>query len=62
MIGDPVNEAARLSDLAKSRTECVLASSAALSRANSEESGCWQLDGEVSLRGRSNTTRVAVPN
>jgi adenylate cyclase len=61
VIGDPVNEAARLSELAKGRPECVLASGAAVSRANEEESRRWQTDGEVSLRGRSSATSIAVP-
>ena len=37
VIGDPVNEAARLSDLAKRRGEPVLASDAALERADERE-------------------------
>jgi adenylate cyclase len=61
VIGDPVNEASRLSDLAKSRRECVVASSAALSRASAEEAGRWRADGEERLRGRSAPTRIAVP-
>ena len=36
VIGDPVNEAARLSDLAKEREELVIASDAALDRASEE--------------------------
>jgi adenylate cyclase len=62
VIGDPVNDASRLSDLAKSRPSCVLASGAALSRASEEEWSRWQLDGEVNLRGRAASTRVAVPS
>ena len=43
VIGDPVNEAARLSDLAKERDEHVIASDAALDRASepSARPGSW---------------------
>ena len=43
VIGDPVNEAARLSDLAKERGERVIASDAALDRASPSRprSGSW---------------------
>ena len=62
VIGDPVNEAARLCELAKQRGELVLASEAALSRARSEEAARWESRDEVTLRGRSQPTRVAVPS
>jgi adenylate cyclase len=61
VIGDPVNEAARLSELAKTRPERALASAAALSRANSEEVTHWQLRDEARLRGRSAPTTIAAP-
>jgi adenylate cyclase len=60
VIGDPVNEAARLTELAKERGG-VLASAAALERASGEEESHWRLDGTVSLRGRGRETRLAVP-
>jgi adenylate cyclase len=60
VIGDPVNEAARLTELAKERGG-VLASATALERAAPEESERWQLDGSVRLRGRGEETRLAVP-
>jgi len=60
VIGDPVNEAARLTELAKRREGCLLASEAVLSRARSDEAECWHLDGSVELRGRPEPTRVAV--
>jgi adenylate cyclase len=60
VIGDPVNEAARLTELAKERGG-VLASGVALERAVLEESDRWKLDGTVRLRGRGEETRLAVP-
>ena len=61
VIGDPVNQAARLTELAKDRTERVLASEEALARAGEEESEHWRVCGELPLRGRARPTRVAVP-
>ena len=60
VIGDAVNEAARLSDLAKSEDGRVLASKAALDAAG-EESSRWQIRGEQELRGRPEPTVVAIP-
>ena len=60
VIGDPVNEAARLCELAKKRPERVLASAAALERAEPDERRHWALGEEVELRGRSAPTRLAV--
>jgi adenylate cyclase len=61
VIGDPVNEAARLTELAKERPERLLASAAILERASAAEAAHWQLDGTVRLRGRSAETRLALP-
>jgi adenylate cyclase len=61
VIGDPVNEAARLSDLAKATPERVIASDAALSRAGEEECRRWQVGEATRLRGRSRPTRLALP-
>jgi adenylate cyclase len=61
VIGDPVNEAARLTELAKEKPGRLLASEAALERASEDERRCWRLDGSVRLRGRSEETRLAVP-
>jgi adenylate cyclase len=61
VIGDPVNEAARLCDLAKRREERVVASAAILARARKGESARWVDDGEVVLRGRTAPTKLAVP-
>jgi adenylate cyclase len=61
VIGDPVNEAARLTELAKARDPMVLASSDAVEAAEPEERRRWILDGEVHLRGRARPTRLAAP-
>jgi adenylate cyclase len=61
VIGDPVNEAARLCELAKRRSEQVLASEAVLRRADGDEAERWELRDSVLLRGREQETRVAAP-
>jgi adenylate cyclase len=60
VIGDPVDEAARPTELAQERGG-VLASQAALARAAAQEAERWRLDGSVMLRGRGEETRLAVP-
>jgi adenylate cyclase len=60
VIGDAVNEAARLTELAKERRPRVLAAGRAVARAG-EESERWTLGEEVTLRGRAEPTRLAVP-
>jgi adenylate cyclase len=61
VIGDPVNEASRLCDLAKERDRPVLASERAVKAASEEEQGHWKLGDEVELRGRPEPTRLAEP-
>ncbi|TWG90040.1 adenylate cyclase [Nocardioides sp. J9] len=64
VIGDAVNSAARLTDLAKDVPGCVLAAwdtVEAARRTDAAEAGRWVEDGETILRGRSTTTRLAVP-
>lgn len=61
VIGDPVNEAARLTELAKEVPGRVVASEAALVAAG-EEAGRWGLGEEVLLRGRLERTRLATPS
>src|SRR5947199_8962081 len=61
VIGDPVNEAARLAELAKVRPERVLASQAIVRRARTPEPERWELGDRVSLRGRLRATRIATP-
>ena len=60
VIGDPVNEAARLTEAAKARRERLLASAAAVSAAG-DEAQHWTAAGQVSLRGREHATAVHVP-
>lgn len=60
VIGDPVNEAARLTDLAKSRGG-VVASGSALDLADQAEAGRWERGDDVTLRGRTAPTQVATP-
>jgi adenylate cyclase len=61
VIGDPVNEAARLSDLAKERQERVIASDAALDRAAPSERESWEMGERTVLRGRLDATGLALP-
>ena len=62
VIGDPVNEAARLCDLAKERGRAVLASERAVRAASGDEQERWELGDEVELRGRPEPTRLAEPS
>ena len=59
VIGDAVNEAARLTELAKTRPTRVLVSAVALSNADESEQRYWRSDGEVTLRGRTAATELA---
>src|SRR5947209_12108256 len=61
VIGDPVNEAARLAELAKQRPERVLASSAALDQAGGQEAAAWSITDSAVLRGRLAPTQLAPP-
>jgi adenylate cyclase len=60
VIGDPVNEAARLSELAKASPARLLASGAVVEAAG-EEAVYWQAEAETVLRGRALATTVMVP-
>jgi adenylate cyclase len=60
VIGDPVNEAARLTEIAK-LLGGVAASGAALDRAAESEAGRWRTVDSKVLRGRDNPTDIAVP-
>ena len=60
VIGDPVNEAARLCELAKAGPQRVLASQPALERAGAREDGRWRLGELVPLRGRQAPTRLVT--
>jgi adenylate cyclase len=61
VIGDPVNEAARLTERAKGLEPHVVASEAAVRRASADEAARWEPAGELTLRGRSAPTRLYVP-
>jgi adenylate cyclase len=61
VIGDPVNEAARLTELAKDTPARVLASADIVERAGAHEATHWELGDPVTLRGRTHQTRLASP-
>ncbi|MCB0940174.1 MAG: HAMP domain-containing protein [Mycobacterium sp.] len=61
VIGEPVNEAARLSELAKVRTgPRVLACADSVAAASADEQRCWEIGESVTLRGYERPTRLAV--
>jgi len=60
VIGDAVNSAARLTDLAKDVPGRVLASWDAVTAAGEPEAGHWSAYGETVLRGRTEPTRLAI--
>lgn len=61
VIGDAVNEAARLADLAKTLDRRVVCSAAAIDRADAAERQYWASHGDAVLRGRSESTHVWIP-
>jgi adenylate cyclase len=61
VIGDPVNEAARLTELAKADPCRLLASEEIVRRAGKGELARWCLGDPSPLRGLPGTTRVASP-
>jgi adenylate cyclase len=61
VIGEPVNEAARLTELAKLEEGHVLASANAVSGALDAEALCWNVGEIVNLRGRTAPTQLARP-
>jgi adenylate cyclase len=61
VIGDPVNEAARLTQLAKATPQRLLASACTLEKAESRERWRWRNDGETHLRGRTEPTQLVIP-
>ena len=61
VIGDAVNEAARLADLAKTSDRRILCSAAAIDRADETERGHWAECYSTVLRGRSEATHVSAP-
>ncbi|MCV7167697.1 adenylate/guanylate cyclase domain-containing protein [Mycobacterium stomatepiae] len=61
VIGDVVNEAARLADLAKTSDRRILCSAAAIERADEDERARWAECYSTVLRGRSEATHVSAP-
>jgi class 3 adenylate cyclase len=60
VIGDPVNEAARLTEVAKERASRLVASANTQDRAE-EEASYWKRSDEIVLRGRSRPTTIFEP-
>jgi adenylate cyclase len=61
VIGDAVNEAARLTELAKSSRTSTLAAAAMLDRTGPYEAAHWRRTNAVRLRGRATPTVLAEP-
>ncbi len=61
VIGDAVNAAARLTELAKDVDGLLLATWETVEAADEEEAGHWREHDTVTLRGRSTETVLAVP-
>jgi adenylate cyclase len=61
VIGEPVNEAARLCELAKDTPSHLLASSETVQSASESERGHWTFGDTVTLRGHDEPTRLALP-
>jgi adenylate cyclase len=61
VIGDAVNEAARLADLAKTSDRRILCSAGAIDAAGEAERAQWAECYSTVLRGRSEATHVSAP-
>jgi adenylate cyclase len=61
VIGDPVNEAARLTELAKTTACRLLAAGHAVAQADDSEAAYWVLGDTITLRGRTQPTLLAGP-
>ena len=61
VIGDAVNAAARLTELAKEADGRLLAAWESVESANDDEAHHWKRHDTVTLRGRSSETVLAVP-
>jgi adenylate cyclase len=61
VVGDAVNEAARLADRAKDFEGRVLCSGAAIDQADDNERQQWTPQGSEVLRGRSSPTDISAP-
>jgi adenylate cyclase len=60
VIGEPVNEAARLCELAKNEPKRLLASSDTVNGASDDERARWSLGETVTLRGHDQPTQLAA--
>jgi adenylate cyclase len=61
VIGDPVNQAARLTELAKQSPGRLLASAEMVASADPAEAAHWSGSDTVTLRGRDQPTTLAIP-
>ncbi|MGH2905824.1 MAG: adenylate/guanylate cyclase domain-containing protein [Solirubrobacterales bacterium] len=61
VIGDPVNEAARLTEAAKGVPGLLVASERVVTAAREAERSRWKLGESLQLRGRNEPTRLATP-
>jgi adenylate cyclase len=61
VVGDAVNEAARLADFAKTLDQRIVSSAAAIECADAVECRHWVAGGETELRGRAEPTTVFTP-
>jgi adenylate cyclase len=61
VIGEPVNEAARLCELSKTTPNRLVASSDTVSNATETEHAHWTFGDTVTLRGHDEPTRLALP-
>ncbi|WP_320672981.1 adenylate/guanylate cyclase domain-containing protein [Patulibacter defluvii] len=61
VIGDPINEAARLTEVAAGLPGRVAAAGRLVRRAGAVERARWRLDRRIRLRGRGERTAVMVP-
>ena len=61
VIGDPVNEAARLSEVAKTVPGNLAASGRAVAAAHNTEANQWRITDSITLRGRLEETELAIP-
>lgn len=61
VIGDPVNEAARLTELANRTPDLLIDAGALLETADPAGVCHWTITGAETVRGRTTATRIAVP-
>jgi adenylate cyclase len=61
VIGEPVNEAARLCELSKNVPGCLVASADTVANATESERARWHLGESVTLRGHDEPTQLATP-